>query len=142
MEESTVRKTLFRKETLERVSSPEQLTDYLRVTNPGVWAVLAVVILLLLGILAWASVGTLETTTEAIVVVENNEAQVVVVGSGMIESGMLLRVEEKEYRIEAVDVDAYGRLTGLTTTDLPDGNYEGTVVLEQMHPIDFLMTSR
>ena len=142
MEESTERKTLFRKETLDRVSSPEQLTDYLRVTNPGVWAVLAAVILLLLGILAWASVGTLETTTEAVVVVENNETQVVAVGSGVIAAGMPLRVEEKEYRIEAVDEDAYGRVIGLAITDLPDGTYQGTVVLEQMHPIDFLMTSR
>ena len=51
MEESTVRKSLFRKETLDRISSPEQLTDYLRVTNPGIWVVLAAVILLLAGIL-------------------------------------------------------------------------------------------
>ena len=99
-------------------------------------------ILLLLGILAWASVGTLETTTEAVVVVENNETQVVAVGSGVIAAGMPLRVEEKEYRIEAVDEDAYGRVIGLAITDLPDGTYQGTVVLEQMHPIDFLMTSR
>ena len=36
--------TIFRKETLERVSSPEQLSDYLRVTNPGIWIVLAAVV--------------------------------------------------------------------------------------------------
>ena len=36
--------TVFRQKTLERISSPEQLTDYLRVTNPGIWAVLAAVI--------------------------------------------------------------------------------------------------
>lgn len=34
---------MFRKEALERISSPEQLTDYLHVTNPGVWAVLVAV---------------------------------------------------------------------------------------------------
>ena len=52
---------VFRKETLERIASPEQLTDYLRVTNPGIWAVLLSVIVLLGGLLAWASVGTLES---------------------------------------------------------------------------------
>lgn len=35
---------IFRKESLERISSPEQLTDYLRVTNPGIWIILASII--------------------------------------------------------------------------------------------------
>lgn len=39
--------TVFRKKALERMSSPEQLTDYLCVTNPGIWVLLAAVILLL-----------------------------------------------------------------------------------------------
>ncbi|HAG12584.1 MAG TPA: NHLP bacteriocin system secretion protein, partial [Ruminococcus sp.] len=34
---------VFRKKSLDRISSPEQLTDYLRVTNPGIWVVLAAV---------------------------------------------------------------------------------------------------
>lgn len=33
MEET--KQTVFRKKTMDRISSPEQLTDYLRVTNPG-----------------------------------------------------------------------------------------------------------
>ena len=41
--------TVFRKKTLDRISSPEQITDYLRVTNPGIWVVLVAVILLLDG---------------------------------------------------------------------------------------------
>ena len=32
---------LFRKESVERVSSPEQLSDYLHVTSPAIWVVLA-----------------------------------------------------------------------------------------------------
>ncbi len=31
--------SLFRKETMDRISSPEDLTDYLKVTNPGIWAI-------------------------------------------------------------------------------------------------------
>ena len=53
----------FRRNLQERVSSPDQLTDYLRVTNPGIWVLLASVILLLAGVFAWASIGTLETET-------------------------------------------------------------------------------
>ena len=38
---------LFRKSSIDRVSSPEQLNSYIRVSNPGVWLVLAAVVLLL-----------------------------------------------------------------------------------------------
>ena len=42
---------IFRKKALDRISSPENLTDYLRVANPGIWVVLAAVILLLAGVI-------------------------------------------------------------------------------------------
>ena len=74
-------KNIFRKTTLERISSPEQLTDYLRVTNPGIWAILTAVILLLAGIFAWSMVGTLETKSDVRVVVTENMAQVIPGGS-------------------------------------------------------------
>ena len=32
--------SLFRKKAMDRISSPEDLTSYLKVTNPGVWSVL------------------------------------------------------------------------------------------------------
>ncbi|MBO4916083.1 MAG: hypothetical protein J5449_12875 [Oscillospiraceae bacterium] len=62
---------LFREKSMERVSSPEQLNDYIRVTTPSVWLVLAAVTLLLLGILAWSTLSKLDAvnadgTTEAI----------------------------------------------------------------------------
>ena len=141
MEESTVRKSLFRKETLDRISSPEQLTDYLRVTNPGIWVVLAAVILLLAGILVWSAVGTLETTVDATVVVEQNEATIVT-ASGSLAKGMPLRVEGQETTIQTAEEDAYGRIIGQTVVDLSDGTYKGVVVTEQLHPIEFLLTSR
>jgi hypothetical protein len=61
---------LFRKKSMDRVSSPEQLNDYIRVTSPGLWLVLAAVVILLAGMLAWSILGTVEvenadgTTTE------------------------------------------------------------------------------
>jgi hypothetical protein len=51
---------LFRQKSIERVSSPEQLNDYIRVTTPGVWLVLLALVILLLGMLAWSIFGTVE----------------------------------------------------------------------------------
>ena len=136
------KQTVFRQKTLERISSPEQLTDYLRVTNPGIWAVLAAVILLLAGLFAWSSVGTLETTADAVIVVSGSDAQVFAPGGEILAEGMPLRVEGQEYSIASAEVDEYGRVTGEAIVDLPDGTYEGEVVVDSTRPIDFLLESR
>ena len=52
---------LFRKSSIERVSSPEQLNDYVCVSNPSVWMILAAVIVLLIGVCAWGVFGKLDT---------------------------------------------------------------------------------
>ena len=52
--------SIFRQKSLDRVSSPEQLNDYIRVTTPSVWLVLAAIILLLVGMLAWSVFGTVQ----------------------------------------------------------------------------------
>ena len=55
---------IFREKSLERVSSPEELNDYIRVTSPSVWLVLLATVLLLVGMLAWCVLGTVEVENE------------------------------------------------------------------------------
>ena len=57
-------KTIFRQKSMEKVSSPEELNDYIRVTNPSVWVVLLALVLLLIGMLSWSILGTVETHDE------------------------------------------------------------------------------
>ena len=57
-------KTLFRKESYDRISSPEQMRDYMRVTSPRLWMLLAAMIALLAGFLVYASTTMMETTLE------------------------------------------------------------------------------
>ena len=54
--------SIFRRKSMERVSSPEQLNDYIRVTSPSVWLVLAALVVLLIGMLAWSVFGKVEAT--------------------------------------------------------------------------------
>ena len=49
---------LFRKKSMDKISSPEELNDYIRVTSPSVWMVLAGTVILLVGFLAWGVFGT------------------------------------------------------------------------------------
>ena len=52
---------IFRKKSIDRMSSPEQLNDYIKVTNPGVWMALAAIVILLIGVCVWGVFGKLET---------------------------------------------------------------------------------
>ena len=133
---------LFRQKTIDRISSPEQLTDYLRVTNPGVWIILAIILLLLGGLGAWSAIGTLETKADVKVAVEDHRATVLSPDGAELAEGMPLRVSGQEGMIASAETDEYGRYVGTTELALPDGLYEGTVVTETIHPIDFLLESR
>ena len=55
---------LFKKSSVERFSSPEKLNDYIQVSNPSSWMVLAAALALLLGVLAWGFFGEM-TQSEA-----------------------------------------------------------------------------
>ena len=52
--------SIFRQKSIDRVSSPEQLNDYIRVTTPTVWLVLLALVILLLGMLTWSVFGTVQ----------------------------------------------------------------------------------
>ena len=134
--------TLFRKKTMDRIASPEQLTDYLRVTSPGVWLILCAVVLLLVGLFVWSAVGTLESSTDARALVRDHTADVVLTGTGTLEAGMPLRIEGQEFVIASVEEDDYGRTVGRAEVALPDGTYDAQVVTEELRPIDFLLESK
>lgn len=133
--------TLFRKKTMDRISSPEDLTDYLKVTNPGTWIVLVAVVVLLGGLFVWSCAGTLETTASATVVVNDHTATVVLIDSNDLTERMSLRVASEQVTIASVQTDEYGRVIGKTEVMLPDGTYEGTVVIDQTRPIEFLISA-
>ena len=56
-------KSIFRDKSLDQISTPEQLDDYIKVTKPSVWVVLIASILLIVGVLVWAVFGKIEVNT-------------------------------------------------------------------------------
>ncbi len=64
---------LFREKSLETIETPESLNDYLRVTSPGVWLVMAAVIVLLLGGILWSIFGRIDTKRPAAVITTDGE---------------------------------------------------------------------
>ncbi|MCR4655227.1 MAG: hypothetical protein K5770_03245 [Lachnospiraceae bacterium] len=58
------KKTVFREKSMERVTSPEQLNDYIKVTTPAVWLILFATLIIIVGTLFWAVFGKIRINTD------------------------------------------------------------------------------
>jgi hypothetical protein len=135
------KQNIYREKALERISAPDQLTDYLKVTNPGIWVILTAVIILLVGVFVWSCVGDLETKSPSTIIVKDKTARVATRDMKELTEGDELRLEDKNYDISSVTTDEFGRKIGIASVDLPDGVYDGIVIVEKTHPIEFLTRS-
>ena len=64
---------LFRPKSLDRISSPEQLNAYIRVSTPSVWLVLTAIAVLLAGVCVWGIFGHMDTKLPAVAVCRNGK---------------------------------------------------------------------
>ena len=131
---------LFRQSSIDRISNPEQLQDYMRVTNPGVWFVLGAVIVLLAGFIVASIFGRIESTVDMMVQVENGVAVFETTGddADALSEGMVIRVEGVESKLETIQRVTSDSVKATAPIDLPDGTYSAVVVTEVITPIRFL----
>ena len=152
---------LFKKSASDTISSPEQLQDYVKVANPGLWMVISAIVILLVGVITWGFIGKIDTTMSTAIVTEGGDA-VIYVGEADAETlsvGMTVRVGDQEYTItdiakEPVKVD--GLLTdyamhvsGLAAGEWvyavridgkhADGVQKADIVIESISPISFIL---
>lgn len=153
--------SLFRKKSLERISSPEQLNDYMRVSTPSVWMVLTAVVILLAGVCVWGVFGHMDTVVTSVAVSDGDRclAYIRLEDALNVSEGMKVSVGENEGEIafisrEPVKVDAafteYMRHLGdfksgewvyeaELSVDCPDGVYTAEIVTETVSPISFVL---
>ena len=149
---------LFRKKSMDRISSPEALHDYMRVTSPRLWMILTAVVVLLAGFIVYASTATMENAIPIRVQVvryrdseagEPEEITYVAASFPMdqmdvIKTGMKLRLGQEEGRVSWIsaseDDDKLTVLFEMEHSYLPlaDGEYDAELVLESTTPIRFL----
>ena len=133
--------TIFRKKSLDRISSPESLGDYLHVTNPSVWMILAAVIVLLVGMLVWASTANIDSYAYGTAQVENGNMRISFDDqqiAGNVESGLTVIVGETQSTVTGVGTDEAGKTFASASTTLSDGSYPAKVLLRQTQVIRLL----
>lgn len=134
---------IFREKSLEKVKSPDNLNEYIRVSNPGVWTLMAAVVFLLVGFCIWGIFGQLKTTVEADAHCENgvitcylNDADV-----KRITPGMSVEIGKATGAVAEISVREENKSTCTisTTEPLPDGIYGVRINVEAIHPMSFLV---
>lgn len=133
-------KEIFRKTSMERISSPEQLNDYLKVTKPAVWAVLAAVILLLTGALIWGSFAYIGSFVHGTAKVQDGEMKVYFENdfANNVKEGMNITVGETSSTIMSMGYDKNGIIFAQAQTNLEDGIYEASVNYKQTQVLGLL----
>lgn len=154
--------TIFREKSLEKISSPEQMNDYIRVSSPSVWMVLTAVIVLLAGVCVWGMFGHLDTAVQTGGVCTNGRLTVFVgeEDHDKIGENAVISVDGVEYAVAEItnapirvddQIDPYVvHLAGFTEGDwvyslyadvpgLADGVYAVSVVTERVRPLDFVL---
>ena len=133
--------SLFRKESIENIQSPEQLNDYMRVTNPTVWIILVSVIILLAGLLIWSSFATIDSFVRGTAIVEDGNMVIVFTDTQVansIKEGMTVSVSDTSSEITGLGRLEDGTLFAVARTELPNGSYEARVLFRQTQVIKLL----
>ena len=132
---------LYRQKSMDRISSPEQLNDYLRVTNVSVWVILAAVIILLAGMLVWSSTAAIESYAEGssevkggVMTIRFQDQQF----AKKVEAGMPVRAGDTETVISSIGRDASGLFIATANTSLADGFYPVRVSYKQTQVLSLL----
>lgn len=152
---------MFRKKSEEYIDSPEKLDYYMRVTNPGVWALLLAVLILLIGFVVWGVLGKLETSVSVAIVAKDGVCAAYVPESAVnaVVQSRSVSLDGQEYTLDPNGLEpiavtdstnVYVRQAGglhvgdivyeiPMEAELKDGVYSGTVITETISPMSLLL---
>lgn len=138
-----MREEIFRKKSLDKVKSPENLDDYIHVSNPGVWLLLISIIILLAGACVWGIFGHIDSTTPTTVHVEDGTVTCFVVDKDIssVHIGMTVQFDGFEVVIAEIGKkEETGYVCTLQSNQtIPDGFYEGKIVIKSVNPLSFIL---
>jgi len=155
--------SLFRAKSLKKVTSPEELDSYLRITRPPVWFAMAALVILLAGAIVWGCLAELETKTGGVIIASGDTTVCYVSEQdiGSIHRGTVVRTAEQEYAVTEIAgqsipvgdcLSAYAMKIGgfedgenvyalSLSQEAAPGNHACEIVLERISPITFLLDS-
>lgn len=157
-----MKKPIFREKSLERISSPEQLTDYIRVSRPGIWIVLIAAVVLLVSLLIWGVYGALPDAVSVNGVADGGVVTCYVENPSNLSAGMqaevdglpgvvtkvadiplseneVAKVYEEDFTLHMLNVGDWNYAVTISAKDAPDGLVKVVIVGNPVRPISFLI---
>ena len=153
--------TIFRQKSLDRISSPEQLNEYIRVSTPSVWMLLIAIVILLIGVCVWGVFGQMDTTLSAVAVAENGTVTAYVRAEDAAKvsadaaaavggnTGRVLSVSAPPVAVDDTFTDYMRHAGGLEEgewvyaltleADCADGVYTAQIVIDSVSPMSFVL---
>ena len=147
----------------KKVDSPEQLNEYIRLSNPGVWILVLAIVVLLAGFCIWGIFGKIDTKVPTVAVSDNGATYLYVKEEDIeqIKAGMPVRINDNQtvYEIESIrekpekvtgDLDEYTRYIGnlqvgewiykcKLNKPVKEGIYGANIVIESISPMTFIV---
>ncbi len=153
-------KQIFREKSINKLSSPEQLNEYIRVASPSIWIILGATIIVLIGVVVCGTFGEIDTTISAVGTSINGDFICYVNDKDVlsIQEGMPIKINDNTYQVIEVatnpveineEYDTYFLHLGelslgdwvypiSTDAKIAEGAYEVDIVIETISPISFI----
>ena len=147
---------------LRKVDSPEQLNQYIRLSNPGVWILLIAIVVLLIGVCAWGFFGKIDTKITTVAISSDYNSYVYIKETDLekVKTGMSVEIVNNENKYEIVEIETtpekvtdelseYARHLGnfqigewvykcRLNKNLKEGTYGANIVVESIAPMVFI----
>ena len=132
--------SLFRKKALDRVSEPERLTDYLRVSKPMTMIVPVALLIAVIGAAVWFFTGTIELSAEGNALVSEGHATIILNDNSRyyLDDGMKFTIMDNEYVIQSTDFNELDLRVGYAEVAEYDGTYPVSITVRKAHPFELI----
>ena len=151
-----------------KISSPDQLNSYIRITSPGTWIVLAAILVLLAGLFLWLFTGQLEISINTPIFTRGSESFSFLPGEQLhglkpgtpirimnsTTSGTITDIAPKQIDLMdivaltgidnaakmGIDYSSHGLfMVSLNIPDAPKGVAQAVMIIDTVKPLSFLL---
>lgn len=147
----------------KKVDSPEQLNQYIKLSNPGVWILLTAIVVLLVGVCVWGYFGKIDTKLKTVVVSDSKSSYLYVKEEDIVKlkDGMQVQLNNNDTIFEIADIekspekvtediDEYARHLGnfqigewvykcRLNKSVKEGTYSANIIIESISPMTFII---
>ncbi len=132
---------IFREKSVKKLSSPENLDEYLRVTTPAMWVILIGIMVGVIGLYVWSYFMTINSYAYGDGVVKNGILTVTYEDQFVaqnVKDDMDVIIGGVRMPIDSVGRDEAGHVISISQTDFPDGDYDAKASYKQTKMISML----